>query len=376
MWFCQGNFWNQWIVHDSLLRGIINMGVACEVSSILSRSDPAIAPSVGGSQLAVTVAQDIVPLSPEHNLLVGFHFGTAINFSQHAAIVSPGLQPINHDDLVECWWYKGDVDFATCGAVRIARCADYTVAILEQPNSAPEDFRADAYNAYHELLGAVQAKEHGHLVKIWNYFSGINESEGDAEKYRQFSLGRASAFDELGIHDESVPTGTAIGCLHDCGLSIIALLTNNDFRSTENPRQLSAYHYPRQYGPRSPKFSRGGRVLSADHDLFVISGTAAIIGHESVFPYETARQASETLNNLDHLADALSGLGSEDQSLVLDQQLILRVYLREREDMDLVARQLQDVFGDIEPNLVFLNADICRRELMVEIDGVKVIARP
>ena len=331
--------------------------------------------SVSGSQLAVTMAHDIAPLSPQHNLLVGFHFGVPTNSSQNPAIVSPGLRPINCDDLYECWWYKGDVDFTTRGNVRIARCADYTVAILERPDSAPEDFRADAYDAYHELLSAVQTKEHGHLVKIWNYFSGINEAEGDAEKYRQFSLGRASVFDELGIQDESVPTGTAIGCLHECGLSIIALLTNNDFRSTENPRRRSAYHYPRQYGPRSPKFSRGGRVSSADHDLFVISGTAAIIGHESVFPYETARQASETLNNLDHLADALSGLGSEDRSLVLDQELILRVYLRDREDMDLVARQLRETLGDIEPNLVFLNADICRRELMVEIDGVKVIAK-
>jgi len=331
--------------------------------------------SANGSQLAVTMAQDIAPLSPEHNLLVGFHFGVPTNSSRHPAIVSPGLRPINCDDLYECWWYKGEVDFTTCGKVRIARCADYTVAILEQPNSAPEDFRADAYDAYHELLGAVQGIEHGHLVKIWNYFSGINESEGDAEKYRQFSLGRASAFDELGIQDESVPTGTAIGCLHDCGLTIIALLTSNDFRSTENPRQLSAYRYPRQYGPRSPKFSRGGCVVSADHTLFVISGTAAIIGHESAFPYEMELQASETLNNLDHLADALSGLGPADQSLVLDEDLILRVYLRESEDMDFVARQLKEVFGDIEPNLVFLNADICRRELMVEIDGVKVIAK-
>jgi len=362
-------------VHDSLLRRIINMEVACEVSSLLSRSDPAVAPAAGGSQLAVTVARDTAPLSPEHNLLVGFHFGAAKNSSQHAAIVSPGLQPINHDDLYECWWYKGDIEYTTCADVRIAQCADYTVAILQQPNSATEDMQAGAFAAYHRLLGAVQAEKHGHLVKIWNYFSGINHGEGDAEKYRQFSLGRASAFDELGVQDEIVPTGTAIGCVHDCDLSIIALLTNSDFQSTENPRQLSAYRYPRQYGPRSPKFSRGGRVFSGDHDLFVISGTAAIIGHESVFPYESGPQASETLNNLDHLADALSNLSSEDRRLVLDEELVLRVYLREKKDMDIVAEQLKDVFGDIEPNLVFLNADICRRELMIEIDGVKVIGR-
>jgi chorismate lyase/3-hydroxybenzoate synthase len=344
------------------------------MSSIVTRADRAAPDPAGERRLAVTLTREVTPVSPDHNLLVGFHFGTATNLNQHPAIVSPGLQPINGDDLYECWWHKGDVTFTTSGNVRIAQCDEYTVAILQQPDTIAADFRSCTYDAYHELLSVVYATDHRHLVKLWNYFGDINEGQEDREKYRQFSLGRASAFDELGIRDDMVPTGTAIGCVQSSELSIIALLTNNKFQSAENPRQVSAYRYPRQYGPRSPKFSRGGCVSSKDHDLFVISGTAAIIGHESVFPHDVARQTSETLTNLDHLAQALSELGTDDRKLVLDRECVLRVYLRDTQDLDIVARQLNDFFGGIEQNVVFLNADICRRELMIEIDGVRVLS--
>lgn len=344
------------------------------MSSIVTRADRATPALAGERRLAVTLTPEVTPVSPDHNLLVGFHFGPGTNLHEHPAMVSPGLHPINGNDLYECWWHKGEVTFATSGNVRLAQCDEYSVAVLRRPDTTAENFRSLIYDAYHELLSVVYAMDHRHLVKIWNYFDDINEGQDDREKYRQFSLGRASAFDELGIQDDTVPTGTAVGCVQGGGLSIIALLTNNKFQSAENPRQVSAYRYPRQYGPRSPKFSRGGCVSSKDHDLFVISGTAAIIGHESVFPHDVARQTNETLTNLDHLAEALSELGTDDRKLILDRECVLRVYLRDAKDLDFVARQVNDFFGGIEQNVVFLNADICRRELMIEIDGVRVLS--
>jgi chorismate lyase/3-hydroxybenzoate synthase len=171
-----------------------------------------------------------------------------------------------------------------------------------------------------------------------------------------------------------VPTGTAIGNIGDNGLSMSALTSKHDLHTTDNPRQMSAYRYPRQYGPRSPKFSRGGYVSTDNDSLFVISGTAAIIGHESVHPYDVRLQTSETLENLDHLCRAMSGLRAEGPHLVLDKDSVLRVYLRDLNDMDFVARQLTKLLGNIESSVVFLHADICRRELMVEIDGIRVLS--
>jgi chorismate lyase/3-hydroxybenzoate synthase len=47
----------------------------------------------------------------------------------------------------------------------------------------------------------------------------------------------------------------------------------------------------------------------------------------------------------------------------------LKVYVRDRGDLGIVADALQARFGDRVP-LIVLHAAICRRELCIEIDGV------
>jgi chorismate lyase/3-hydroxybenzoate synthase len=49
----------------------------------------------------------------------------------------------------------------------------------------------------------------------------------------------------------------------------------------------------------------------------------------------------------------------------------LKVYVRDADDLPLVAQALDERFGAAVPRLV-LHAAICRRELAVEIDGVHV----
>jgi chorismate lyase/3-hydroxybenzoate synthase len=313
-----------------------------------------------------------VPISPDQELLVGFHFGPDPAPSRHPGVVSIGLDPIEGGDHFECWWYQGDVDHKMVGNARISQCADYAIVMIQVADSAPQDFRVRAHDAYQELLDVALRSGHPHLAKIWNYFPGINDGEDDREKYRQFSIGRAEAFESFGIVDASVPTGTAVGCTRDSGLTIVALTSRYSLLSAENPRQVSAFKYPRQYGPRSPKFSRGGCVPTESHDLLVLSGTAAIIGHESVYPYDVSLQTAETLRNLGHLCEAITELSSEGPQFVLDENCVLRVYLRDPDDKDCVARQLTELLGSIESNTIFLHADICRRELMVEIDGIRV----
>ena len=330
--------------------------------------------SADSRRLAIRLSRDLAPISSDHKLLVGFQFGADTYQDEHPAIVNTGLDPVNGQGLFECWWYKGEVHYTTVGNVRIAHCEDYAVTVLQRRDSTPEEFRKITYDAYQELIRVVQGTGHRHLAKIWNYFAGINDGEDDREKYRQFSIGRADVFEELEIIDKVIPTGTAIGNIRDADLSIIALTSKHELQPAENPRQVSAFKYPRKYGPRSPKFSRGGCVSADNHSLFLLSGTAAIIGHESAHPYDVDPQTSETLENLNRLCRSISSLSSERPELVLDKDCVLRVYLRKPGDRDFVARQLTNLLGSNESNLVFLHADICRRELMVEIDGVRVLS--
>ena len=322
--------------------------------------------------LNVQITDTLTPPSADHSLLLAFRFGSAGEAAEHPAIVDAQLAPIDRDLLYEAWWVEGEVEYSTHGAVRIAQSEDYAVAIYENDENGADDHRIFVRDAYRELLGAIATARHQRLVKMWNYLGGINEGQGDEERYRQFSAGRAMAFSEAGLADQSAPTGTGIGTMQDRGLTIIALCSARDFTLAENPRQISAFDYPRQYGPKSPKFGRGGSVTTADHCLRLISGTAAIVGHESMHPDDTLAQLDETLRNLDSLCDAVSESAKGSSRLVLDDRSVLRVYLRNPGDYAVVAQKLWDRLGPGADQVAFLHADICRRELLLEIDGVRV----
>jgi chorismate lyase/3-hydroxybenzoate synthase len=334
---------------------------------------PAPVASSRAPQLDVRLAGSIEPPSSRQSLLVGFHFGRSHPHAANPAVISLELTPLEQDCLFETWWYGGDVRHLTVGATRLAVCDDYSVAVLKVDEPEGDDFQALTRRAYAELIRAVRTTPHLEIVKIWNYLGGINQGEDDFERYRQFSVGRAETFRVAGIRDAEAPTGTAIGTSGDRGLTLIALASRRRAGLTENPRQTSAYRYPRQYGPSSPKFSRGGFVAANRHRLFLLSGTAAVVGHESAHPFDTALQTDETLNNLSILCDAVTELDGSGRTLVLDKKWALRVYVREPEDLAVVKSKLTGRFGRSAPSVAFVQGCICRRELMVEIDGVRVI---
>ena len=323
-------------------------------------------------RLEISYSDDFSPPSDAHNLLLGFHFGSKLSRETHPAIINLQLRPLNRDQLFEGWWYKGEVTHTSTGLVNIAECDDYTVALVQREAVKADAAREQAREAYFHLLEAVAATRHTNLVKVWNYFGDINSGDDDQEKYRQFSIGRAEAFSDANLREENMPTGTAIGTANGSGLSLIALASNNSFLPAENPRQVSAFHYPRQYGPRSPKFSRGGLVTSKDHKLVLISGTAAVVGHESNYPYDTKLQLNETFKNLEFLCASISNLDQEISQFELDDKSVLRVYLKDPGDFDLVAEKIYKKFNGTNRNVAFLHGTICRKELTVEIDGVKV----
>lgn len=297
-------------------------------------------------------------------LLLGFNFGQGANPVPGALIAAIDLRPIDQPTLFEGWWYRGAVNRLQRGNVQLAECDHFTAALIQKPETDPSAIRELTRDAYRELYASLDIAKHDRIVRIWNYFGQINRGSEDRERYRQFSIGRAEAFEEIGITDEFLPPGTAIGTVADSTLSIIALASNNGFLPCENPRQLSAYCYPAEHGPRSPKFSRGGMVSFADSQLFLMSGTASIVGHRSAHPLDTAAQTLETLRNIKSLLAQTDDEGSEWSSKVI------RVYLRNPEDRAQTAPIVERWLADSGFQLAYLQGDICRTELLVEIDGV------
>lgn len=322
--------------------------------------------------LRIETLPDLHKQHQDEHLLVGFRFGQAEQHLQHPAMVDLALHPLTDDHLIEAWWYQGPVHYREHGQARIAECADFAVVTVELPDTETGDFQQLTLEAYRELLTATRATGLPHMIKIWNYFDRINHGKGDNEKYRRFSVGRAVAFDEFDVRDDELPTGTAIGSHGGHKLCLIALISHHVLHRFENPRQVSAYQYPVKYGPKSPKFSRAGVVSMGRQKLFMLSGTASVVGHESAHPHDMDSQTAETFLNLKCLSQTATSLAVSQPDADWEQSSVLRVYLRQSEDLPFVLNQFHEVLGRDTTNVSFLQGDICRDELMIEIDGLKL----
>src|SRR3546814_12443298 len=86
-------------------------------------------------------------------------------------------------------------------------------------------------------------------------FDAITFGDGDAERYREFCVGRARGLGDFDTH--ALPAATAIGRCDDARVvQVYWLAARTPGMPVENPRQVSAYRYPRQYGPQQPSFAR------------------------------------------------------------------------------------------------------------------------
>jgi len=134
----------------------------------------------------------------------------------------------------------------------------------------------------------------------------------------------------------------------------------------ENPRQVSAYHYPRQYGSHSPVFSRATLLRHSGGLALFISGTASIVGHRSLHVGDTAAQTRETLANIEALLAEASRVARSARFEL--GALACKVYVRRPADLPVIKAELAAALG-AGARVIYLQADICRQDLLVEIEA-------
>ena len=134
----------------------------------------------------------------------------------------------------------------------------------------------------------------------------------------------------------------------------------------ENPRQISAYDYPSEYGPRSPTFARASLLRCSDGEFLFLSGTASIVGHRTLHVGDAGAQTDETLANLRAVIDA-ANRASRTGGYAL-HELALKVYVRNPHDLAAIRAQIESA-PDAPAEVAYLQADICRRDLLVEIEA-------
>jgi len=231
-------------------------------------------------------------------------------------------------------------------------------------HSADSTLRAATDAAYQQIFDLLKTKNYPHLWRAWNYIPAIHDLEAGLERYRQFNIGRHQAFEAVRCAIDTSPAASALGTRG--GLFSVAFIAGHIAPTRiENPRQISAYAYPAQYGPRSPAFSRAVTITDSQHCLLLVSGTASIIGHETVHSGDVIAQTREAVANV---AALLEQVNSSMSSAFPLAALTYRVYVRNLDHCALVQQTLEALINAADRAL-YVQADICREDLLVEIEA-------
>lgn len=315
--------------------------------------------------------------------VVGFEAAPSLAQSTSSAAVpatasmTPWLSAAPH--VCEVWRVAASPDdaqpmmSATRGRINYRYCRDFLFGFMRIDEHASAAVASSAAllnateSAYTELFELLEATGHRHLVRIWNYLPEINgEADGD-ERYRHFNAARKVAFRKSGRATVgSVPAACALGSPPGSPISIYFLAATRAPLTVENPRQTSAYLYPPKFGAHPPIFSRASVLPEGGGTDLFISGTASIVGHESLHVGDVRAQTRESLANIDALlTEANRMVGAPRYKLT---RLKHKVYVRRPQDLEAIKAELKMTL-DATTSIVYVQADVCREDLLVEIEA-------
>lgn len=261
---------------------------------------------------------------------------------------------------MESWYSATPVQTVHCSADLLARGNQHVLwGCASAPMAANDNGQANVKALYQALFGLLQQHGYPHLWRIWNFIPHINQPDDHGlETYRVFNLGRAEALAQgMARH---MPAATAVGCAGDA-LQVYFLAGRAPSQHIENPRQMPAWRYPPEHGPQPPSFARATQVALPRQNLLFISGTASIIGHQTVYVGDWAGQCRTALENIRLMAQRTG------RSLhALDH---FKVYVRHAHQLGGIQSLLQAALPPTAKTAYFV-ADICREELLVEIEAM------
>ena len=292
-----------------------------------------------------------------------------------APLVHVPMPPLGGSEAAcEAWAADGNFSYGQRDGVQYAHNGDILFGAIQLPEAGLDvtvegktPLQQVSEAAYKAIFALTDALAFPHILRFWNYMADINGESHGLERYRQFNLGRQDGFLQSGRTVLSgVPAASALG--FEAGPLTIYFLAGRGPKpiAIENPRQVSAYHYPQHYGPRSPTFSRASVARIGDDEVLLLSGTASIVGHRTLHAGDAVAQTRETLANIDAMiAEANRVVPAANFTR---DDLCYKVYVRHPEDLAVVRDELRRTLG-ASARMMFLRADICRDDLLMEIEA-------
>jgi chorismate lyase / 3-hydroxybenzoate synthase len=278
--------------------------------------------------------------------------------------------------VCEVWRCAAPAESGRRDRVRFRRTEEMLfgcIAVTEaevSPGSAASPLHEATAQIYRQICATLDAEGYPHLLRVWNYVPDINSDSHGTERYRQFNSARQHALQASGRPlTGNVPAASALGAARDSPVVAYFLAGRTAPTFVENPRQVSAYHYPRRYGRHSPVFSRATLLRQAGNLALFISGTASIVGHRSLHVGNTAAQTRETLTNIEALLGEANRVAPAAQFSM--SSLACKVYVRRPVDLPVIQAEVGAALGR-GARVIYLQADICRQDLVVEIEAAAI----
>lgn len=249
------------------------------------------------------------------------------------------------------------------------------------------DFAASVSSQSDEVFGKVERLlssfgfEVDDVVRQWNYIGNIVALRDGKQNYQEFNDARSRYYGK-GCWPNGYPAATGIGASFDgVVVSFIAFRkraqTSRGIYPIDNPLQVAAHVYSKNVlvdedcnaVKSTPKFERA-KVIEAERGACCfVSGTAAIRGEESCEASSARLQTVMTIQNIDHLVSAENmarcGCGEYEWKYAK-----IHVYIKNAEDYDQVRKIVEEAYPQLP--VVYSVADICRGELLVEIEGILI----
>ncbi len=215
------------------------------------------------------------------------------------------------------------------------------------------------------------------IIRQWNYVENILGFDGARQRYQEFNNIRAEFYGK-NFEKNGYPAATGIG-MNRGGVIVefVAVQSKNSKSvSLNNPRQVAAHLYSpkvlvgkEQDIKCTPRFERAKYFELFGKKMIFISGTASIIGEKTIGAGDAVEQTRVTVQNIRQLYsdEILAGIA---EKIPEPKYGHARIYVKNRKDFASIKRTFKKYFGNLP--VVYIVADICREDLLVEIEG-KVI---
>ena len=273
--------------------------------------------------------------------------------------------------------YLTDTDASIEHYERYILLSDGTCREIITEGIVPHDISMTAFEQSMEIFSTIgdilrsNSFVPSDIYRQWNYIQHITAGNDGSQNYQEFNDAR-SIFYADADWSNGYPAATGIGT--DAGGIMVELCATKGYNAPnkpiDNPLQIAAHSYSQKVldgkvvemlnEKTTPKFERA-RILGTK---IFISGTAAIKGESSDMSNDTVEQASITMEIMNRLIVADNIPVANNGA----QYELLRVYVKRERDIPATRSYMDEHYPAVPKH--YLVADICRPELLIEIEGV------